>query len=92
MTVEPAGEALMGELQEIGATMTEPNGWRLAGSDGQEIVDAFNARACPTDESPPAPAAPAGAGTRPSETPMTAIRKGLDALYDRRRRARRAAA
>ena len=42
MTVQPAGDALMGELREIGATMTTE--WlEAAGEDGQAIVDAFNA-------------------------------------------------
>ena len=40
MTVEPAGDALMEELREIGATMTAE--WlESAGAEGQEIVDAF---------------------------------------------------
>lgn len=42
MTVQPAGDALMGELREIGATMT--NEWlEAAGEDGAAIVDAFKA-------------------------------------------------
>ena len=40
MTVEPAGDALMEDLREVGATMTEE--WlEAAGAEGQEIVDAF---------------------------------------------------
>ncbi len=40
MTVEPAGDALMGELREIGETMT--NEWlEAAGEDGAAIVDAY---------------------------------------------------
>jgi len=42
MTVGPAGEQLVGELKDIGATMTEE--WlEAAGEDGKAIVDAFNA-------------------------------------------------
>ena len=42
MTVEPANDALMGELREIGATMTTE--WlEAAGEEGQAIVDAFKA-------------------------------------------------
>lgn len=42
MTVAPAGDALKGELQEIGATMAAE--WmESAGDDGKAIVDAFNA-------------------------------------------------
>ncbi len=42
MTVAPAGDALKGELQEIGATMTSE--WlEAAGEDGKAIVDAFKA-------------------------------------------------
>ncbi|MEM8869394.1 MAG: TRAP transporter substrate-binding protein [Pseudomonadota bacterium] len=40
MTVEPANDALMGELREIGATMTAE--WlEAAGEEGQAIVDAY---------------------------------------------------
>lgn len=40
MTVERASEHLMGQLQELGATMT--NDWlEAAGGDGQAIVDAY---------------------------------------------------
>jgi len=43
MEVGPAGEKLVGELKEIGATMTAE--WlEAAGADGQAIVDAFNAQ------------------------------------------------
>ncbi len=43
MTVEPAGDTLMGELKEIGKTMTTE--WlEAAGETGQAIVDAYNAR------------------------------------------------
>ncbi|QHQ36337.1 TRAP transporter substrate-binding protein [Algicella marina] len=42
MTVAPAGETLVGELQEIGETMTSD--WLVeAGEEGQAIVDAFKA-------------------------------------------------
>lgn len=42
MTVGPAGDTLVAELKEIGATMTAE--WlEAAGADGQAIVDAFNA-------------------------------------------------
>lgn len=42
MTVGPASDKLVGELQEIGATMTAD--WlAAAGADGQAIVDAFKA-------------------------------------------------
>jgi TRAP-type C4-dicarboxylate transport system substrate-binding protein len=42
MTVGPAGEKLVGELQEIGKTMTAE--WlKASGAQGQAIVDAFNA-------------------------------------------------
>ena len=42
MTVQPAGEQLMGELREIGATMTSE--WlEAAGEDGAAIVDGFKA-------------------------------------------------
>lgn len=42
MTVQPAGDELMGELREIGATMTSE--WlEAAGEDGTAIVDAFKA-------------------------------------------------
>lgn len=42
MEVAPAGDALVGELQDIGATMTSE--WlELAGDQGQSIVDAFKA-------------------------------------------------
>lgn len=42
MTVGPASDKLVGELQEIGATMTAE--WlESAGADGQAIVDAFKA-------------------------------------------------
>jgi len=42
MTVGPAGDALVGELKEIGKTMTTE--WLdKAGAEGQAIVDAFNA-------------------------------------------------
>jgi TRAP-type C4-dicarboxylate transport system substrate-binding protein len=42
MTVGPAGDALVGELKEIGKTMTTE--WlEKAGAEGQAIVDAFNA-------------------------------------------------
>jgi len=42
MTVEPAGDALMGELRAIGQTMTEE--WlEAAGDEGKAIVDAYNA-------------------------------------------------
>lgn len=42
MTVAAPGEALMGELQEIGAQMTEE--WiEKAGERGQRLVDAYNA-------------------------------------------------
>ncbi|MEO1549583.1 MAG: TRAP transporter substrate-binding protein [Pseudomonadota bacterium] len=42
MTVEPAGEALMGELKAIGETMTAE--WLdAAGETGKAIVDAYNA-------------------------------------------------
>ncbi|MGJ8555865.1 MAG: TRAP transporter substrate-binding protein [Sulfitobacter geojensis] len=42
MTVAPAGDALMGELREIGATMTSE--WlEAAGDDGAAIVDGFKA-------------------------------------------------
>ncbi len=42
MTVGPAGETLVNELKEIGATMTTE--WLdAAGDDGKAIVDAFNA-------------------------------------------------
>jgi hypothetical protein len=41
MTVAPAGEKLVGELQTIGGTMTAD--WlKEAGAEGQAIVDAFN--------------------------------------------------
>jgi TRAP-type C4-dicarboxylate transport system substrate-binding protein len=41
MTVGPAGEGLVAELKEIGATMTSE--WlEAAGADGQAIVDTFN--------------------------------------------------
>ena len=40
MTVGPAGEQLVNDLKEIGATMTSE--WlEAAGSDGAAIVDAF---------------------------------------------------
>ena len=40
MTVQPAGDALMGELREIGATMTAE--WlEAAGEEGAALVDAF---------------------------------------------------
>jgi len=43
MTVGPAGDALVGELKAIGATMTTE--WlEAAGDDGKAIVDAFNAQ------------------------------------------------
>ncbi|MEM9709874.1 MAG: TRAP transporter substrate-binding protein [Pseudomonadota bacterium] len=43
MTVEPAGDALVEELQDIGATMTAE--WlEAAGETGQAIVDAYNAQ------------------------------------------------
>lgn len=42
MTVQPAGDALMGELREIGATMTSE--WlEAAGDEGAAVVDAFKA-------------------------------------------------
>ena len=42
MKVEPANDVMVGELQEIGKTMTAE--WlKNAGADGKEIVDAFNA-------------------------------------------------
>lgn len=42
MTVGPAGDSLVGELKEIGVTMT--NEWlENAGAEGKAIVDAFNA-------------------------------------------------
>ncbi|MEW9919987.1 TRAP transporter substrate-binding protein [Marimonas sp. MJW-29] len=42
MTVQPAGDQLMGELREIGATMTTE--WlEAAGEDGKAIVDGFKA-------------------------------------------------
>jgi len=42
MTVGPAGDALVGELKEIGKTMTDE--WlKAAGDEGKAIVDAFNA-------------------------------------------------
>ncbi|MEP3275430.1 MAG: TRAP transporter substrate-binding protein [Stappiaceae bacterium] len=42
MTVAPAGDALQGELQEIGKTMTSE--WlEASGEGGKAIVDAFNA-------------------------------------------------
>ena len=42
MTVGPAGEKLVGELKEIGKTMTTE--WlKASGAQGQAIVDAFNA-------------------------------------------------
>ncbi|MEO1452479.1 MAG: TRAP transporter substrate-binding protein [Pseudomonadota bacterium] len=42
MTVEPAGDTLMGELKAIGETMTAE--WlEAAGETGQAIVDAYNA-------------------------------------------------
>lgn len=42
MTVQPAGDALMGELREIGATMTSE--WlEAAGEEGAAVVDAFKA-------------------------------------------------
>ena len=42
MTVEPAGEKLKGELQDIGATMTSD--WlNAAGAEGQAIVDRYKA-------------------------------------------------
>ena len=42
MTVGPAGEKLVGELKEIGKTMTAE--WlKASGDQGQAIVDAFNA-------------------------------------------------
>ena len=42
MTVGPAGDALVGELKEIGATMTAE--WlEAAGAEGASIVDAFKA-------------------------------------------------
>ena len=42
MTVQPAGDALMGELREIGATMTAE--WlEAAGEEGAALVDAFKA-------------------------------------------------
>jgi len=43
MTVQPAGDALMGELREIGATMTSE--WlEAAGDEGKAIVDDFKAQ------------------------------------------------
>ncbi|MEM0945939.1 MAG: TRAP transporter substrate-binding protein [Pseudomonadota bacterium] len=43
MAVQPAGDALMGELKGIGETMTSE--WlEAAGETGQAIVDAFNAQ------------------------------------------------
>ena len=42
MQVQPAGDALRGELQQIGATMTDE--WLdKAGDDGKAVVDAFKA-------------------------------------------------
>jgi TRAP-type C4-dicarboxylate transport system substrate-binding protein len=42
MTVEPAGDKLKGELQDIGMTMT--GDWlKAAGAEGQAIVDRYNA-------------------------------------------------
>ncbi|MEY8841688.1 C4-dicarboxylate ABC transporter substrate-binding protein, partial [Cribrihabitans sp. XS_ASV171] len=42
MTVEPASDTLMGQLKEIGATMTDE--WlETAGEDGKAIVDAYRA-------------------------------------------------
>lgn len=42
MSVEPASDTLMGQLKEIGATMTEE--WlAVAGDAGKEIVDAYKA-------------------------------------------------
>jgi len=42
MTVQPAGDKLMGELRDIGATMTAE--WlEAAGDEGKAIVDAFKA-------------------------------------------------
>ena len=42
MTVEPASDQMVGELKEIGVTMT--NEWlEAAGAEGQAIVDAFKA-------------------------------------------------
>ena len=41
MKVGPAGDKLVGELKEIGKTMTAE--WlKAAGAEGQAIVDAFN--------------------------------------------------
>ena len=42
MTVQPAGDKLRGELEQIGATMTEE--WLgNAGDDGKAIIDSFQA-------------------------------------------------
>ena len=42
MTVQPAGDALKDELQEIGATMSAE--WlESSGSEGKAIIDKFNA-------------------------------------------------
>jgi hypothetical protein len=41
MTVGPASDQMVGELKEIGVTMT--NEWlEAAGDEGKAIVDAFN--------------------------------------------------
>jgi hypothetical protein len=43
MTVQPAGESLVGELNEIGATMAAE--WtEAAGETGAAIIDAFKAQ------------------------------------------------
>ena len=42
MQVQPAGDGLRGDLESIGATMTDE--WmKLAGDEGKAIVDGFNA-------------------------------------------------
>ena len=43
MTVQPAGDALMAELREIGETMTAE--WlEAAGAEGQALVDEFKSK------------------------------------------------